>query len=84
MPTNPKGYMRNYYHENKEKFNNTKEKKKRAARNKARRIMEKAGRVKKHDGKDVDHKRPLRSGGTSSKKNLRVMSRSKNRSKNGK
>lgn len=55
------------------------QKKKRAARNKARRMMEKEGKVHKGDGKDVNHKRPLRSGGTSSRGNLEVQSRSKNR-----
>jgi len=57
----------------------SREKKKRAARNKARRIMERAGKVKKGDGKDVDHKKPLSKGGSTTKSNLRVRSRSKNR-----
>jgi hypothetical protein len=52
--------------------------KNRASRNKARRIMEKAGKVHKGDGKDVDHKNSNpRSNG---KKNLRVQSKSNNRS----
>lgn len=51
----------------------------RVERNKARRWMEKAGKVSKGDGKDVDHKKPLRSGGTTSKGNLRVVPASKNR-----
>lgn len=58
--------------------------KKRAQRVKARRKMEKKGLVRKGDGKDVDHKRPLRNGGTSSDSNLRIRSRSANRSDNGK
>jgi hypothetical protein len=41
--------------------------------------MEKGGRVSKGDGKEVDHKKPLRSGGTNSPTNLRVTSASKNR-----
>lgn len=53
------------------------EKKKRAKRNAARRKMEKAGKVKKGDGKDVDHKRGI--GGGNGAKNLRVVSKSKNR-----
>lgn len=53
--------------------------KKRSQRNKARRTMEKAGKVSKGDGKDVDHKKPIRSGGSNSKKNLRVQSKSTNR-----
>lgn len=42
--------------------------------------MEKAGKVRKGDGKDVDHKTPLSKGGTTTKSNLRVVSRSNNRS----
>ena len=60
-----------------------KRRKDRAQRNKARRIMTKAGAVKKGDGKHVDHKKALRSGGTTTKKNLRVQSASKNSSANG-
>jgi hypothetical protein len=56
--------------------------KKRAERVKARRIMEKAGAAKKGDGKDVDHITPMRSGGTSAKSNLRMRSKSANRSDN--
>jgi 5-methylcytosine-specific restriction endonuclease McrA len=58
-------------------------KKKRAMRNKARRQAERDGRVSKGDGKDIDHKTPLRNGGGNSKGNLRVRSRSANRSDNG-
>lgn len=56
--------------------------KKRGERVKARRIMEKTGAVSKGDGKDVDHKTPLRSGGTTTKTNLRVRSKSANRGDN--
>ena len=56
--------------------------KNRAERVKARRMMEKTGAVTKGDGKDVDHKKPLRSGGTTTKSNLRVRSKSANRSDN--
>ena len=55
------------------------QKKNRAKRNAARAKMEKAGRVKKGDGKDVDHKKGVGAGNGSS--NLRVMSKSANRSK---
>jgi len=55
-------------------------KKKRAARNKARRMMEEEGRVHKGDGKDVDHKRPLSKGGTTTRSNIRVKSATANRS----
>jgi hypothetical protein len=41
--------------------------------------MEREGKVKKGDGKEVDHKRPLSKGGSNKKKNLRVVSRKKNR-----
>jgi hypothetical protein len=56
--------------------------KNRAERVKARRMMEKTGAVTKGDGKDVDHKKPLRSGGTTTKSNLRVRNKSANRSDN--
>jgi hypothetical protein len=56
--------------------------KKRGERVKARRMMEKTGAVTKGDGKDVDHKKPLRSGGTTTKANLRVRSVKANRSDN--
>lgn len=60
------------------------QKKKRAARNKARRQAIKDGRVKKGDGKDIDHRKPLRSGGSNAKSNTRVRSASANRADNGK
>lgn len=75
----PRNYKREY-----EKYQGTPEqKKKRAARNKARRQAIKDGRAKKGDGKDIDHKKPLRSGGSTSKSNTRVRSRSANRADNG-
>ena len=52
----------------------------RVEQNKARRIMEREGKVSKGDGKDVDHKKPLSKGGSTSKSNLRVVDRSSNRS----
>jgi hypothetical protein len=58
-------------------------KKKRAQTNKARRQAEADGKVKKGDGKDVDHIKPLRDGGSNAKSNLRVRDRSANRSDNG-
>jgi hypothetical protein len=51
----------------------------REERNLARAMMMREGKVSKGDGKDVDHKRPIRSGGKTTKGNLRVMSASKNR-----
>lgn len=52
---------------------------KRAKRNAARRAMEKAGKVRKGDGMDVDHKTPIRAGGSNAAGNLRVVSKSRNR-----
>ena len=52
----------------------------RAKRNGARRMLESAGKVSKGDGKDVDHKKPLSKGGGNGKSNLRVTSKSSNRS----
>lgn len=53
----------------------------RSSRNKARRIMAKNGSVKKGDGRDVDHKNmnPM----DNRRSNLRVQSKSVNRSRNG-
>jgi hypothetical protein len=53
--------------------------KRRAERNSARSKMEKAGRVHKGDGRDVDHRD--RKTSNNSRSNLRVMSASKNRSR---
>jgi hypothetical protein len=55
------------------------QKKNRAKRNKVNRLMKKLGRIRKGDGKDVDHKdgNPK----NNSMKNLRVVSKSHNRSK---
>lgn len=58
-------------------------KKKRAQNNKARRQMIREGKAHKGDGKDVDHKTPQRSGGKTTKSNLRMRSRHANRSDNG-
>lgn len=55
------------------------QKKNRASRNQARSILMKAGRVRKGDGKDVDHKNG--NPRDNSAKNIRVISRSRNRSK---
>ena len=54
--------------------------KERNARNAARALLVKEGRVKKGDGKDVDHKNHKPT--DNSRKNLRVMSASKNRADN--
>ena len=54
----------------------------RASRNKARSIMEKEVGTKKLKGKDVDHIKPIKSGGTTKRSNLRILSVSKNRGRN--
>lgn len=61
----------------------------RVARNKARamileKLTEKHGKRKAKTlmrGKDVDHKRSIKGGGTSTMRNLRLMNRSKNRAR---
>jgi len=71
---------RNYKSEY-EKYQGTPEQiRNRAKRNKARRELMQEGRVAKGDGMDVDHKTPLSKGGSTSKGNLRVQSKSANRS----
>lgn len=68
-----KGLKRQY-----ELWDGTEEgKAKRAARNSARRSAIRSGRAKKGDGKDIDHRRGVSAGNSSS--NLRVMSASANR-----
>ena len=54
--------------------------KKRTEQNAARREMEQAGKVHKGDGKQVDHIKPLSKGGSTEKKNLRVVPASQNES----
>lgn len=49
-----------------------------AKRHKARRKMLKAGKVK--PGQDVDHKKPIKNGGSNDMRNLRAASPSSNRS----
>lgn len=51
----------------------------RAMRNAARAQLAKEGLVKKGDGKDVDHKKPVRAGGTNTRSNLRAVPQSVNR-----
>jgi 5-methylcytosine-specific restriction endonuclease McrA len=76
MPSNPRDYRAEY-----DRYQGTEEQKKnRAQRNKARRELAKEGKVKKGDGLDVDHKKPLSKGGSTSRGNLRAVSKSANRS----
>lgn len=74
-PANKRDYKKEYadYHGTEEQI------KKRGQRVKARRMLEKEGAVSKGDGKDVDHKKPLRSGGSTARSNLRVRSVKSNR-----
>ena len=70
--------VRNYKREYKKYHSKPKQKKRRAQRNKARSTMVKAGKARKGDGKDVDHKN--RNTADNRMKNLRVVSKTKNRS----
>ena len=76
MPSS-KNYKRDYKRE-RELQSTPSELAKNASHKRARRLLEKEGRVSKHDGKDVDHgnRNPL----DNSKKNLKVKSKSSNRS----
>ena len=53
--------------------------KKRVQRDTARAMLMKEGRVKKGDGLDVNHIKPVRSGGTNARSNLNVETEKKNR-----
>ena len=77
----PRKEPRNYKQEYKEYHGMDTQKKNRAARNTARSTMAKAGKVSKGDGKEVDHKKPLSKGGSTSKSNLRVVAKAVNRKK---
>lgn len=72
--------MRDYKKEYNSYHSKPKQKKRRAARNKARRIAIKTKGKAAVAGKDVDHKD--RNPHNNSRSNLRIQSRSKNRSRN--
>jgi hypothetical protein len=74
---------RNYKKEYRNYHGKPKQRKERAARTKARELMMKKGLVKKGDGIDIDHKKPLRSGGSNGINNLRKRKKSHNRADNG-
>ena len=76
-------YKRDYKKEYKNYHGKKKQRKERSARGTARDLMIKKGRAKKGDGKDIDHKKPLRSGGSKGINNLRVRDKSANRADNG-
>jgi hypothetical protein len=75
MPSTP-NYKRDYKDEYKKHHSSPQAKTNRAARNKA-------ARAKGQPGKDVDHKVPLRKGGSKSLSNTRIKSVASNRSANG-
>jgi 5-methylcytosine-specific restriction endonuclease McrA len=82
MPSSP-GYVRDYKQERKTAIRRGEvlgSDSPNAKRKRLRRQMEKEGKVRKHDGKDVDHKKPLSKGGSNSKANARVVDASSNRS----
>jgi hypothetical protein len=70
---------RDYKKEYAEYHSRPAQKKKRAQRNAARSKMEKEGRVSKGDGKDVAHKKSIKSGGSNAGSNLKVSSQKANR-----
>lgn len=74
----PSRKPRNYKAEYAKYHAKPKQKKRRAQRNAARSKMVKVGRARKGDGKDVDHKN--RNTADNRSKNLRVVSKTKNRS----
>jgi hypothetical protein len=74
--------QRNYKDEYRSYHSKPLQKKRRAQRNAARRKLAADGRVRKGDGKDVDHIKSNRKGNLSNaRKNLRVLPKSKNRSR---
>ena len=77
MPSSS-GYKRDYEAEYKNYHSKPEQKKNRASRNQARREAEASGKVRKGDGKDIDHKNGNPK--DNSKGNLRVSSKSSNRS----
>ena len=79
MPSSP-NYKRDYRQEYDSYQGKDEQKKKRAERNKARRMLTREGVVSKGDGKDVDHKKPLSKGGTTTRSNLKAKPASANRS----
>jgi hypothetical protein len=70
--------VRNYKQEYRNFHSRPEEKKKRAKRNAARNMLMKEGKVHKGDGRDVDHRNG--NANDNSRGNLRVQSKSSNRS----
>ena len=76
-------YIRDYKMEYRNYHGKPKQRKERAKRTAAREELIKKGKVKKGSNMDVDHKKPLRNGGSNGLNNLRLRHKSKNRSDNG-
>jgi hypothetical protein len=76
-------YERDYAMEYRNYHGKPKQRKERAKRTAARERLIRQGKVKKGSSKDVDHKRPLRNGGSNGINNLRLRDKSENRSDNG-
>ena len=68
---------RNYKKEYKRDHSSKTARKNRSNANKARRKLG----LKKGDPREVDHKKPMKKGGTNAKSNLRIVSRATNRRK---
>ena len=79
MAEKGKNGNRNYRAEYDSYHGTEKQKEARAQRNAARREAEREGKVSKGDGKDVDHKIPIRKGGTNADSNTRVVDKEDNR-----
>ena len=77
IPSSP-GYKRNYKQEYKDQQGTQQAVRERAMRNKAHAMLEKA--LGKDIKGDVDHITPVSQGGGNDRSNLRVQSKSKNRS----
>jgi hypothetical protein len=74
---------RNYKKEYKNYHGKPKQRKERSKRTTARDKLIRKGKVKKGSKVDVDHKNPLRNGGSNKLNNLRLRDRSENRADNG-
>ena len=75
-----KNGKRDYKRENELYNSKPEQRKNRSERTMARREANATGVTSKGDSKDLDHRVPLSKGGSSNKSNLRVVSKSSNRS----
>lgn len=75
-----KNGRRNYREEYAKYHSKPEQRANRSERTVARNQANADGRTSKGDGKDLDHRVPLSKGGSSNKSNLRVVSKSANRS----